>query len=46
MPIKSAGRDSVMNFFSIETASVIIYCILSVVSLFSSNVYRWQAKSV
>ena len=38
IPIRSEGRDSVINFFSIETASVIIYCILSVVSLFSSRV--------
>lgn len=35
-----------MNFFSIETAYVIISWILSVVNLFSKSVYKWQAKSV
>ena len=46
IPIKSDGRDYVMNFFSIVTASVMIYWILSDVSLFSIIEYRWQAKSV
>lgn len=46
MPIRSDGNDSVMNFFYMDTASVIIYWILSLVNLFSSKVYKWQAKSV
>lgn len=46
IPIKSEGRDSVMNFFSIVTASVIIYWILSFVSLFYNWEYIKHAKSV
>jgi len=46
MPMSSQGNDSVMNFFSISTASQIISRIRSFVSLLFKCLYRRHAKSV
>jgi hypothetical protein len=46
MPTRSAGSASVMNSFSISTASMIILCTRSVGSLLLSMEYSRQAKSV